>query len=1096
MLVATGGLYAGGASANSYTAMLAPNTIGAVAHSTGSAGYVYWSDSWTAPLGLSFGGFAYTAASFYSQPEGSEGGISAGFGGDGGANQPTILFPFTGDCAITNGSHLWAHNNGGGAFASVRNSCHTSGATNGWNYNNSQILNVPGVGSVGSNYRTLWLTMFCQAAQCSYSPSSGLGGAGVSVTSLSGLVADPWQTPSGGSSWASPISTSAWYQTDTNAPALDLSASDPAGVCGLSATLTGPGSYGSPDFVGAPATTNPGGVIGTEFASDEPCGSGSASASWTLPAGIQNGSYTVDVYASNPGNYESQGMSQNGAPTVAIIGNAIQVDDTTPAISWQNASSQYTSATSEDFQVTVGPSGLGSVVCSDNGSGAVPTLVSGSPSGPGTSTWSVPTTATGANQVSCTAANGDVNGKLSGTSTQSFNVDDTTPTVTFTDPGYTAGAWSAGSQTVTVGASTGPSGLSGISCRVDGVADDPNGSGQIGVSGNGQHTLSCSATSGDHVQGFGTYAIWIDSEQPTISFLVNGSPPSSAWLSGTPTVQVIGSEQGGLLSGLAQIVCTVTTGGQPDPGSPVTLSRANGHLVNNTGSFTLTSNGADVISCAGTTNAGAAQAAPSVITVHVDDPQIAPDGRATTVYGSSAEIDNGRDPYSNGPSETSWYRTGQPITITAQDTGGGAPISSISCKGALNGEWPIDNLNTDPAGGEQITAYVQAPGGGLSCTATDSAGNTYPLGTYLFQIDDTSPSGHFVSQAQWPAPNRVEVAATDDGGSGISYVHLYATNSSVDDGAPQDLGQMTYDPSTGYYVALVPDGIAPFTSGTWTFAVNTSDVAGNTGQITAGPQGGSEQLHLPLLQSTRITATAGSVKATQNAAIPAAAAQVAGIDSDTATVRAAVNAKVRVRSPHASIRTAVTVAYGQPLNLHGLLVNDTDGHRPVAGAPVLIYQQVTGTGRYSLLGSTNTNPKGRYAYQVPAGASRSVYVIYPGSSVLRPASSALRERSIGQVAIEVSQVRAGGNLVIRGRVQGGHIPRGGVNVTIDYRPAGAPGSGTLGTVRTNARGVYRFTQPFSADTRGLVYIIWAVVQPQPGWPFISARSASYSRPVR
>ena len=38
--------------------------------------------------------------------------------------------------------------------------------------------------------------------------------------------------------------------------------------------------------------------------------------------------------------------------------------------------------------------------------------------------------------------------------------------------------------------------------------------------------------------------------------------PSSAWLSGTPVVQVIGSEQGGILSGIAQITCSVN-GGTP-----------------------------------------------------------------------------------------------------------------------------------------------------------------------------------------------------------------------------------------------------------------------------------------------------------------------------------------------------------------------------------------------------------------------------------------------------------------------------------------------------------------------------------------------------
>ena len=75
----------------------------------------------------------------------------------------------------------------------------------------------------------------------------------------------------------------------------------------------------------------------------------------------------------------------------------------------------------------------------------------------------------GTNSVSCHAANGDVNGALSADSpTPTFNVDTTIPTMSFTDSGYTSGEWSNESQTVTVIATGGPSGINGISCLVDG----------------------------------------------------------------------------------------------------------------------------------------------------------------------------------------------------------------------------------------------------------------------------------------------------------------------------------------------------------------------------------------------------------------------------------------------------------------------------------------------------------------------------------------------------------------------------------------------------------------------------------------------------
>ena len=86
--------------------------------------------------------------------------------------------------------------------------------------------------------------------------------------------------------------------------------------------------------------------------------------------------------------------------------------------------------------------------------------------------------------------------------------------------------------------------------------------------------------------------------------------------------------------------------------------------------------------------------------------------------------------------------------------------------------------------------------------------------------------------------------------------------------------------------------------------------------------------------------------------------------------------------------------------------------------------------------------------------------------------------------------------MITGAVQGGHIPSGGLSVTIDYRQVGAPGSGTLGTVRTNSKGGYRFTQHFATATRGLVYELWAVVPRQAKWPYLKAVTKHLVRRVR
>ena len=192
----------------------------------------------------------------------------------------------------------------------------------------------------------------------------------------------------------------------------------------------------------------------------------------------------------------------------------------------------------------------------------------------------------------------------------------------------------------------------------------------------------------------------------------------------------------------------------------------------------------------------------------------------------------------------------------------------------------------------------------------------------------------------------------------------------------------------------------------------------------------------------------------------------------------------------------LTVRYGSAITIAGTLKDVTHHGVPISGARILVYQRLVGGRAYTRVGSTRTNSQGAYRYRVKPGASRTLFVVYPGSALLRPAASQLLEHSSGSVTLDASKVQAGGALVVAGRVLGGHVPHGGLEVTIDYRQLGAPGSGTLGTVRTDAAGRYRFTQHFSTATHGLTYEVWAVVPSgQPGWPYVGAATAHVIRRV-
>lgn len=1084
------------AGANTYTGLLYGGTLSIGSNTASeSGGYVYGADSWSVPSGTEFDGFAYTSATFSSLSDNSIGGVSAGFGAGGTANQPVILFPWTRDCSITNRGHYWTRS-GALAGTSGVQACNTNGNTSGWNYTNVEIDNTDPSVNPNVGYQTLWLTVFCQAATCAYDPGREWGAAGASVTNLSASVVDSYNQPFGSAAWTSAVSGASWYQTDGSSISVNLGADDPAGVCDLYAFMTGPSEVVSP-LLGhqSPGIVYVGAPIGSEFANGiNPCWAGqSDTGTWTLPGDVPSGSYSLNVAAANPGNYEAQGFSPAYSPTVASYVDAINIDDTVPTARWSVPPLEWTSAASELLDVTTGPSGLSAVTCTDNGVNVEAHLVSGATSGAGTTVWSVATTASGTNAVACSMSNGDTNGALTGHVSGVFGVDQVVPTVTFEAVGYSAGGWTNKPVSVTVQATGGPSGIASVSCSVDGGPEQQLGSasgGLVNIGADGRHVLSCTALSGTAVRGTATFNVNIDARQPTVTYVVDGAPVSSDWLSGTPVVSVIASEQGGILSGIEGISCSVNGGGAfaltgIAPGS------------NYTGSFELDQNGADHVSCTATTVAGTVQATPTTATVNVDNPNFS----ATP----SALIDNGGDPYSNGPSQSQWYVTPQTVTITANNTGGAAPIAAIACKGALSGTWPISNLNADGARGEQITVTVPPPGGVLSCTAQDTAGNVYVLGSYIFQIDSTAPTGYFVPKTDWPAPDEIAVHASDNGGSGVALVKVYGESPDVNQGQPQLVGNAQYDAANGDYVVTVPDGVDPWVPGSWRFYANVVDVAGNQGQVTAGPDGSTEDLTLPLREDTAVSATAQAIAAAPEPAIPTGLA-AAALPGSAAVARVEVRSRAwRPRAHAASVgraaglkpgRAVLRVRYGERVTITGMLMDMTHHRTPISGARILIYQRLSGARAYTRLGEARTNPAGLYRYRVRPGASRTLYVVYPGNALLRPAASQLQEQSEGSMSLRASSIQAGGRLVIDGYVRGGAVPRGGLDVTIDYRQLGAPGSGTLGTVRTTRNGHFRFSQRFSRGTRGLEYQLWAVVPGgQAGWPYLGAHTSRVIRRV-
>jgi hypothetical protein len=1197
-----GAVTAGSAFANSYNGLLYSGNLTILAGSQNeSGGFVYGDDSWAAPSGSTFGGFAYTGGAFYSDTSDSVGAISAGFGGDGSANQPTYLFPWTTDCAVSNVGHYWAYSAGGVLAGTNGNSqCSTSGSTGGWNYVNSEDLNTNVSDFPGSDYSTLWLTVFCQAGTCKYA-GNATNAAYASVTNLSGNFNDSYNQPSGGISWDG--LSGSWVQTNSGNVSLSASATDPDGVCSMQANLSGPENLSTTLGNQNPGVTNVGGAIGTEFAyGTNPCWVGQTdSGSWTLPAGLLSGSYAASLQASNPGNYEAQGFSAGGAPTVSSTGS-VSIDDQTPSVQLLSptGSGGWTSNRTATIDVSTGPSGLSSLACTDNGSGDGATLQS---SNDDSYVYTVPISS-GTNDLSCSAANGDANGALIGSSgTQLYQQDSVVPSVTFTDTGYDTGTWTADAQTITVTATGGPSGISGLSCTLDGNAlpDSDGDTDIVGAAGstqtasvtvpaNGAHDLACNADNAGipSIVGSGSYQVDVDAQVPMASFLTGSgyaatstqaSDPQTAsgqnWLNGanTITIGVTGTEPT-VESGVQTITCTING----DSADALTLTNVptSGTIAANTpfsatfvaGTASGWIDGQNAVACQSTTVAGLSGAdgqnvgTSSIEYVDVNDaswPKVpgeaAPGAPTTGQCGISSVIDNGGCAYSDGPSQTTWYASAQTVRITADDTGAAAPITSITCTGATMpvSSWSAaaDPQDVDSDNGMTVTATLEAPGGKLDCSASDSASpiDSYELGTYNVSIDPDPPIGHFDSQgANGAAQNILQLDVSSPGGSGIKQVavegkdentgKLYAGGQLTGNPADGTTAYATLDPATGTYDLTIDPSVFPGLDDKVAFTATPETNAGLKATLTTTASGSSEVLTPIQLgqnpnpglvlstngDATAITATARAGKwsaasvtqtglpASLNASpsSPVAPATVATVARWSRSVckpakkksskpaRKTTKGKPARKTPKRSCRTLTTKAppsealpanYAQKLELTGTLT-DTTTNTPVAGGAVLIYTTNLANGVVHLADTTKTGPRGRFSYRLPAGPNRRVDLVYTGTDSTKGIDSAFDATTAGKLRVRATRtVRIGQNMRITGRILGGSIDGKGALVQMWYLIQGETRTwDPFKPGRSNPRGGFVIRYPITPGDKGLTYRVRIKVPTQAGWGFRGATS--------
>lgn len=1054
---------------------------------TGSNGAPVSTFPWDAPSGTMFTGFIYGAGFFYgtASTHPYTGALSGGFWGISSSGED-VVFPYADDCSVhgSNGSGMYwtADSWAGQAEDTAKGYCSESGNPKTW-----QLTNVEDDYSTGatttSGYTTLELHVACDSGNC---PNASAADA--EVTDLSANVDDPQSKPINTSlSWNGASSTG-WYTTDTNAPKLTWNALDPSGVCVTYGTLTGPQTVVGGDQVPAPAGVSDA-AAGTEYTSDEPC-NGAENYNWTLPAGIASGNYTTSALAANAGQYEAAGFSNSSATTIAS-GLALNVDNTVPTV---QITPPISTSTTAKATVTSGPSGI-NLACTVDGSTATPTLVSGSKTSAGTTTWDVPDYEQLG--VKCTATNNDLNQALSATA------------VDYSDAANVEGDWDGASQDVGVTATTYKGANDGINrCYLD---DSLLGSQDVIQVSDGAFTDETNAQAASDCwsndNSTATYGLWVDTQPPALAFTGAAATDAQKGISvhSQPTLDMVGSEAQ-TLSAVTKVVCKV------DGVASAPLTQSTTDATDDGGLYTFSptlSNGTHTISCTPTTGAGTPGAAVNE-TLKVDDPNQEPDAGQVDAYGASPSINDAGAVYSPAAG-SGWQRNAQQLTIRADHTGGVSPIVKITCANAVFGGGSTTATITGPAGssnGIDATVTVDAANAHLSCVATDDAGDSFPLGTWTGQVDGPPAGGSFVGQAQWPSPSAIEINAVDANdvlGSGVATVDLRARNSKT--GVTIDLGLAQSQGGDLYEMTNLPDGELP--AGRYALSAVVTDAAGNASTI-AGPT-----LQFPLRQATKLTVAAGKGRAKrsagQEAATPAAIA-----DANEATAHSALPAvwaggkltpaaKSAISIANASAKIAkvtarakkktvavprIKLAYGQKLTLTGKLTDSARHGQAVRGAAIRIYAKANGSRTITLLHTVHTGRRGKWSYRVRAGVSRILYVTYPGNSRLRSATDELRQAFSGKVTTSASGAFVAGHKVtLMGRVRGGHIPAGGVHLQIWYTVAGSGAPLTHWMDVTSQRnGRWRYSFRLNGYTAGLTYEFEARVRGQSGWPYRGATS--------
>lgn len=195
--------------------------------------------------------------------------------------------------------------------------------------------------------------------------------------------------------------------------------------------------------------------------------------------------------------------------------------------------------------------------------------------------------------------------------------------------------------------------------------------------------------------------------------------------------------------------------------------------------------------------------------------------------------------------------------------------------------------------------------------------------------------------------------------------------------------------------------------------------------------------------------------------------------------------------PHTVDQSALRVGHGKSTTVSGF-VELADG-TPLAGQQVQVLSTPADNApRFTTMASVATNAQGEWAARVPAGPSRLIEAVYPGSAtteptVTSPVSLSVPARITLSIAPHTLPWHAA--IRIRGRLIGGYVPADGVALRLLVRYPGSRQQTPLLALRTDRHGRFDFTWSYHAGRGVATYpFALATTATESDYPWAAASS--------